>query len=126
MKAETMSKEEIETLKQLIKNCQTNKPRDRMEAWDRLRDFCGDYAEELLELNCEVARLKSGKFTPEEFQNLCHNYSEDDYEKFCDGCDDWQKKLFGKCRSETTEQSFISMLAESSTRHIKSKGKKTK
>jgi len=48
----------------------------------------------------EVERLKAGNFTPEELQNLCHNLSDEDYSKFCDGCDEYQRKLFGKCRTE--------------------------
>jgi hypothetical protein len=51
----------------------------------------------------EVERLKRGDFTPEEFQNLCHNLSEDDKEKFVEGCREYQKKLFGesdKCPNE--------------------------
>lgn len=44
----------------------------------------------------EVARLKSGDFTPEEFQNLCHKFDEKDHKAFCDGCEAYQKKLFGE------------------------------
>lgn len=51
-------------------------------------------------LEKENKRLKSGDFTEEEFQNLCHSFGEDDYNRFCDGCDEYQKKLFGKCRSD--------------------------
>ncbi|HUT60193.1 MAG TPA: hypothetical protein VNA25_20290 [Phycisphaerae bacterium] len=39
-------------------------------------------------------------FTEEEFQNLCHNFGEDDAERFCDGCDSYQRKLFGRCRTD--------------------------
>ena len=39
-------------------------------------------------------------FTEEEFQNLCHNLSEDDEARFCDGCDSYQRKLFGRCRTD--------------------------
>jgi len=52
------------------------------------------------ELESEITRLSSGRFTPTELQNLCHNLSEADYKAFCDGCDAYQKILFGKCRSE--------------------------
>lgn len=46
----------------------------------------------------EIARLKRGDFTPEEFHNLCHNLHEKgvltraDFEK---GCTEYQNKLFG-------------------------------
>ena len=46
-----------------------------------------------------IIRLLRGDFTDEEFQNLCHNLDESDFEKFCDGCDAYQMKLFGKCRT---------------------------
>lgn len=51
-------------------------------------------------LQQENERLKRGEFTPDELQNLCHNLSEDDYNKFCHGCDEYQKKLFGRCRTD--------------------------
>lgn len=47
----------------------------------------------------EIARLKRGEFTPEEFQNLCHHRDESpgctraDFEI---GCREYQEKLFGK------------------------------
>jgi hypothetical protein len=44
----------------------------------------------------ENRRLKRGNFTPEEFQNLCHNLSEKDKEKFFQGCAEYQRKLFGE------------------------------
>lgn len=50
----------------------------------------------------EIKRLKEGKFTEEEFQNLCHNMTIDGYklateamERFAKGCTEYQKKLFG-------------------------------
>ena len=48
----------------------------------------------------EADRLRRGDFTPEEFQNLCHNFSEDDKQKFFQGCREYQKKLFGEFDSE--------------------------
>ncbi len=57
------------------------------EEWTTLR------AIELIE---EIKRLKRGDFTEEEFQNLCHNFSEEDKDKFRQGCVDYQKKLFGE------------------------------
>ena len=46
-------------------------------------------------LAAEVERLKRGDFTEEEFQNLCHNFSEDDVCRFKQGCEEYQRKLFG-------------------------------
>lgn len=50
---------------------------------------------ELEKANEEIARLKAGNFTEEEFQNLCHNFSADDACRFKKGCEEYQKKLFG-------------------------------
>jgi hypothetical protein len=44
----------------------------------------------------EIERLKRGDFTEEEFQNLCHNFSEADECRFKRGCEEYQRKLFGK------------------------------
>lgn len=43
----------------------------------------------------EVERLRTGRFTPEEFQNLCHGFDENDKEVFVAGCLEYQRKLFG-------------------------------
>lgn len=43
----------------------------------------------------EVARLKEGKFTPEELQNLCHNLPKENLVAFGKGCEEYQKSLFG-------------------------------
>lgn len=40
-------------------------------------------------------RLREGKFTEEEFQNLCHAFSPEDQERFKTGCKEYWKKLFG-------------------------------
>lgn len=53
------------------------------------------------ELVREVIRLRRGEFTPQEFQDLCHNKSvQDGFEAFADGCDAYQQKLFGRCRTK--------------------------
>jgi len=44
----------------------------------------------------EIQRLKEGNFTPEEFQNLCHNLQGKGREEFQIGCNEYQEKLFGK------------------------------
>lgn len=43
----------------------------------------------------EVERLRAGNFTPQEFQNLCHGFDENDREVFVAGCLEYQRKLFG-------------------------------
>src|SRR4026208_1549117 len=44
----------------------------------------------------EIQRLKEGNFTPEEFQNLCHNLQGKGRDDFEIGCIQYQEKLFGK------------------------------
>lgn len=46
-------------------------------------------------LQSEIDRLKSGDFTEQEFQNLCHKFSEEDEKRFKAGCLEYQNKLFG-------------------------------
>lgn len=48
------------------------------------------------EAEAEITRLKEGNFTPEEFQNLCHNMpSTATREAFVEGCRKYQDALFG-------------------------------
>lgn len=47
------------------------------------------------DLEQEVARLCRGEFTEEEFQNLCHKFGPEDAQRFCQGCEHYQQKLFG-------------------------------
>lgn len=56
--------------------------------------------EYIARLCAESDRLKAGRFTPEEFQNLCHHLDENDREAFCKGCAEYQEKLFGKGQSD--------------------------
>lgn len=50
----------------------------------------------------EVKRLRRGEFTPEEFQNLCHNTDiQAGFDAFADGCEAYQRKMFGQCRKGT-------------------------
>lgn len=50
---------------------------------------------DIFKLEQEISRLKRGDFTELEFQNLCHKFNEDDKTRFCNGCEEYQKKLFG-------------------------------
>lgn len=52
--------------------------------------------ENLKKSNEEVARLKSGKFTSDELQGICHNLSVEDECAFKAGCENYQAVLFGK------------------------------
>lgn len=60
----------------------------------------------------ECERLKAGKFSPTELQNLCHNLDESDYSAFCDGCSRYQKELFGKSREESLKEIYDSIERE--------------
>jgi len=51
----------------------------------------------------DVGRLRAGKFTPEELQNLCHNVSEADKVAFFAGCAEYQRKLFGESAHDRSE-----------------------
>jgi len=48
----------------------------------------------LYDIRDEVVRLQNGHFTPEEFQNLCHDKFPCSLEEFKKGCEEYQKKLF--------------------------------
>lgn len=53
---------------------------------------------ELIEEAREANRLRHGDFTSEEFQALCHHADERSDctpQSFCDGCHDYQRRLFG-------------------------------
>jgi hypothetical protein len=51
----------------------------------------------LLGAGLEIERLKRGDFTEEEFQNFCHREDPAHYVRFIAGCNEYQRKLFGKC-----------------------------
>jgi hypothetical protein len=67
----------------------------------------------------EIDRLLSGKFTKEEFQNLCHEDEQSDMknypcspEEFAVGCHLYQKLLFGRSPSyEKIEKLSMSVMA---------------
>jgi hypothetical protein len=54
-------------------------------------------------LLAEVDRLKAGRFTEEEFQDLCHTFTPDDRERFEAGCRAYWAKLFGACPAAPQE-----------------------
>lgn len=53
--------------------------------------------EKMQKLEEENKRLREGRFTDPELQNLCHNLDEKDERAFSAGCVEYQKKLFGRC-----------------------------
>ena len=64
-------------------------------------------------LFAEIDRLKRGDFTEEEFQNLCHNFSEDDACRFRQECEAYQTKLFGlKVDAVAAEREACAKVAE--------------
>lgn len=46
----------------------------------------------------KIDRILRGDFTNAELQNFCHNMSESDFDNFCLGCEQYQKRLFGKSK----------------------------
>lgn len=68
---------------------------------DRSPDKDEDVSWLLEALADEVERLRRGEFTPEEFQNLCHNTDvQAGFDAFADGCESYQQKMFGRCRTK--------------------------
>jgi hypothetical protein len=55
----------------------------------------------------ENERLKSGRFTQAELQNLCHTFSEQDKKAFCNGCIEYQKKLFGESPTDKLKKAAL-------------------
>lgn len=68
----------------------------RRKGDERTRDIAG----ENIDLRREIERLKAGDFTEQEFNALCHNLHLKDEpitpQAFCDGCEEYQVKLFGE------------------------------
>lgn len=55
----------------------------------------------IAELTSEIQRLKSGDFTEEEFQHLCHCIPESDRERFFQGCLDYQRQILGSAITDS-------------------------
>jgi len=74
--------------------------------WIRERNF--NRYEEVTRKDAEIARLKDGDLTPEEFQNLCHRLDEKNpgctREDFEEGCKIYQEHLFGQKKEKTTTE----------------------
>lgn len=65
-------------------------------------------------LRAANARILRGDFTADELQNFCHNLPESPQlaTQFCDGCDRYQKQLFGSCRSDDYKQQIAELSTE--------------
>lgn len=89
-------------------------------------DSCSSCLRERVRLLTEeVARLKAGDFTPEEFQGLCHHLDvrwtggrRCTKEEFDRGCLDYQAKLFG----EDAERAEVDRLKRELTEAIRTVG----
>lgn len=71
--------------------------------------------DELAALRAENERLRRGDFTPEEFQELCHNRDKNPRctpAAFFDGCEDYQRKLFGYCEADQMRAERDALRAE--------------
>jgi hypothetical protein len=64
-------------------------------------------------LEQEVKRLKEGRFTDEELQDLCHNMSEKNAAAFKQGCTAYQKKLLGTTVAEDVREQAAKIAASS-------------
>jgi hypothetical protein len=73
-----------------------NKVLKRLKAEIEIREY-HSHDTFLLKLAAqEIERLLEGNFTEEEFQNLCHNFSEDDAKRFSKGCIEYNQRMFGE------------------------------
>ena len=52
---------------------------------------------EMERLRARIAALEAA------LQDKCHDLPETDYKAFCDGCDNYQREKFGKCRTAELE-----------------------
>lgn len=72
------------------------------------------------EARAEIARLKRGDFTPEEFQALCHHRDERrpgcSLHEFAEGCHFYQRNLFGK--SEYDHMQARAVVAEANVQRL--------
>jgi hypothetical protein len=55
---------------------------------------------ELKHLRATVTRYEHGELTDAELQNICHNLPPERAKAFYDGCDEQQRKLTGRCRTD--------------------------
>lgn len=69
-----------------------------------LQFLLGEMDMRIQELEQEVQRLKEGDFTPEELQNLCHRFQREDALSFFQGCQDYQRRLFGYSSEDLQRQ----------------------
>lgn len=84
----------------------TQRGRARSEEYVRLMDERELLRLQLQQAQAECARLTAGRFTSEEFQNLCHTQTvQDGFDAFADGCEEYQQQLFGRCRRTANEVS---------------------
>lgn len=81
-----------------------------LEQVEHMRTFIRMQGAKIEELQNEIERLRKGDFTEEEFQNLCPNMDGDRFENFCNGCDLYQRKLFGKCRTDELRDELAEQL----------------
>lgn len=85
--------------------CPRSEKGDRNELWDYVRY-----------LESEIERLKEGRFTQEEFQNLCHNFDTSDVCRFREGCRQYQLQLFGR---EALNAAVVQEVSETLTQFVK-------
>lgn len=69
--------------------------REYRRNWDEAKNEIASLTEERDEAEAEVARLKRGEFTPDEFREIAKNWSDEDIDEFRGICTDHWAKLFG-------------------------------
>lgn len=68
------------------------------------------HADVLRSMIDEIVRLRSGRLTPDELQNLCHNLTPSDRVAFFQGCEAEQRKLFGCGAVEQERQRCLAIV----------------
>lgn len=97
-------RKDVDFLLSLVKSQEADEGATRIE---RLEAQLQGVLNSLATSQREVERLRDGKFTAEEFQNLCHNLNGDDKTAFLDGCAKYQEQLFGVSAATSTRSACV-------------------
>lgn len=62
----------------------------------RIAQLLADFEEALEKENAEKQEKRIQEEVEKRFQNLCHDFQESNIQRFCNGCENYQKEKFGK------------------------------
>jgi hypothetical protein len=86
---------EIESLEKQNRALREQLQAAQAEIKQLVHGVCTVHVADLKAAQQEIERLKSGKFSHEEFHNLCHENYPCNRLAFERGCEEYQEKLFG-------------------------------